>query len=414
MIGYPRLVRLNPNIPWKTRGNGAVCIQVDHGTSENRLAGMLGKKPLYTFSKMASSLTDAEEQRVRACVIELVQSFSCVEDEKTNPGVVFLRNRPDVWVYHQTVSQVVSLEYILRVLAELEASYWGMKQKRGLIGATAACAWPAGKDWTYEVICYRQKERWGTERFVDDKSVIAMDLQLSSTFDNYDYQHHHLRVMPNSPCPILYGVRGDDETIIQAVEMIKSESVESWILFQTNQATDDHLRRSSVQEIQPYQSVIVKGKVTQHPKTLHGGHVIFSISDATGEIAVAAYEPTKEFRDVVRKLVIGDEVIVFGGIRSDPLTINLEKLEITTLRTVMCKVENPICPTCGKHMKSKGAHQGFICRRCHTTSITPVVKKTDRNITEGVYEVPVCARRHLSKPIQRMKKKSHVSQGSIV
>ena len=27
-IDYPLLVRLNPNIPWKTRGNGAVCLRI--------------------------------------------------------------------------------------------------------------------------------------------------------------------------------------------------------------------------------------------------------------------------------------------------------------------------------------------------------------------------------------------------
>jgi len=28
VLDYPLLVRLNPNIPWKTRGNGALCIKV--------------------------------------------------------------------------------------------------------------------------------------------------------------------------------------------------------------------------------------------------------------------------------------------------------------------------------------------------------------------------------------------------
>ncbi|HZB99557.1 MAG TPA: hypothetical protein VE226_06040, partial [Nitrososphaeraceae archaeon] len=27
-LDYPLLIRLNPNIPWKTRGNGAVCLRV--------------------------------------------------------------------------------------------------------------------------------------------------------------------------------------------------------------------------------------------------------------------------------------------------------------------------------------------------------------------------------------------------
>ena len=27
-IDYPLLVRLNPNIPWKTRGNGGICLRI--------------------------------------------------------------------------------------------------------------------------------------------------------------------------------------------------------------------------------------------------------------------------------------------------------------------------------------------------------------------------------------------------
>ena len=27
-LDYPLLIRLNPNIPWKTRGNGSVCLRV--------------------------------------------------------------------------------------------------------------------------------------------------------------------------------------------------------------------------------------------------------------------------------------------------------------------------------------------------------------------------------------------------
>ncbi|MEM2588428.1 MAG: tRNA(Ile2) 2-agmatinylcytidine synthetase, partial [Candidatus Bathyarchaeia archaeon] len=25
---YPNLIRLNPNVPWKTRGNGALCLRI--------------------------------------------------------------------------------------------------------------------------------------------------------------------------------------------------------------------------------------------------------------------------------------------------------------------------------------------------------------------------------------------------
>jgi tRNA(Ile2)-agmatinylcytidine synthase len=36
LIGYPRLVRLNPNIPWKTRGNGAVCVRLGTGKGASK------------------------------------------------------------------------------------------------------------------------------------------------------------------------------------------------------------------------------------------------------------------------------------------------------------------------------------------------------------------------------------------
>ena len=31
-IDYPGLIRLNPNVPWKTRGNGALCLRFTYST----------------------------------------------------------------------------------------------------------------------------------------------------------------------------------------------------------------------------------------------------------------------------------------------------------------------------------------------------------------------------------------------
>ncbi|MFL6370821.1 MAG: tRNA(Ile)(2)-agmatinylcytidine synthase, partial [Nitrososphaeraceae archaeon] len=33
-IDYPLLIRLNPNVPWKTRGNGAICLRIKTKTHE--------------------------------------------------------------------------------------------------------------------------------------------------------------------------------------------------------------------------------------------------------------------------------------------------------------------------------------------------------------------------------------------
>lgn len=298
---------------------------------------------------------------------------------------------------------IVSLKDIEQLLDSLGAVYKGYKNRRGLIGATASIAWSSKLDKTYEIITYRKENRWGTKRQVDSKSVIKMDDSYSSTFDNYDNENKHNRIVPSSPCPVLFGIRGGNvEDLIQASSAVKSEDVDSWLIFETNQGTDDHLQKKAINDIEPYQSVITKGTVVKAPYTIEGGHVIFSIKDSTGEIDCAAYEPTKQFRDIIRDLNVGDKVEVYGGVREKPLTINLEKINIIYLEKQLVKVENPVCPKCGKHMKSKGTGQGYKCKKCGTKSDKPVVKEKQRKIRTGLYEVPVCARRHLSKPLERM------------
>ena len=375
IIGHPRLVRLNPNIPWKTRGNGAVSIKIEKG----------------------------DLKKIRGMIEEIINKYARFDDKKTNPGFVILKKQPSSEIYEKSVKGIVSLEETEKLLDSLGAVYKGYKNKRGLIGATASVAWSPKHDKTYELIAYREKNRWGTKRQVDSNSVKKINESFSSTFDNFDYENNHNRLVPSSPCPVLYGIRGENiDDLIQASSVVKSEKVESWIIFETNQGTDEHLQRRNINKIAPYQSVITKGIVTKIPYTIEGGHVIFSIKDSTGEIDCAAYEPTKQFRDIIRELIHGDKIEVYGGVREKPLTINLEKINIKHLEKQVEKVENPVCPKCGKHMKSKGTGQGYKCKKCGTKSEKPLIKERKRNIKTGFYEVPVCARRHLSKPLKRM------------
>jgi tRNA(Ile2)-agmatinylcytidine synthase len=405
IIGYPRLVRLNPNIPWKTRGNGAISFRVGRGIDGKTRTGEIDDENIFCYSKESSkNLSDSDIKEISNIVENIVDKYARLDDKKTNSGFVITKKQPSFGFYEKTVKDIVSLNDVKKLLKSMKAEYKGYKNCRGLIGATASIAWRPLKDSTYELITYREKKRWGTERNVDDGSVKKMDKRCLSTFDNYDYRNKHNRLVPNSPCPVLYGIRGDDEEeLVRAYGMIKSERVDSWLVFETNQGTDDHLQRKIVGEIQSYQSVITKGRVCEPPHTIKGGHVIFRIKDSSGEIDCAAYEPTKEFRNIVRELVSGDVVEVYGGVRGKPLTINLEKINIKRLEKQIEKFENPVCPRCGKHMKSKGKNQGYRCVRCGTKSKKPILREKERRVSLGFYEVPVCARRHISKPLKRMK-----------
>jgi len=405
IIGYPRLVRLNPNIPWKTRGNGAVSIQVGKGIGKKTKIGETDDKEIFCHLKSSSGNYGSDDvKKIRKIVERIMKRYARLEDENTNPGFAILKEQPSFEIYEKAVREIVSLKEIERLLESLRADYKGYKNCRGIIGATASVAWSPLKDKTYEAITYREEDKWGTNRTVDDNSVIKMDKTCRLTFDNYDYENRHNRLMPNSPCPVLYGIRGDDEDeLILARSIVESEKVDCWLIFETNQGTDDHLQRMDVGEIQPFQSVISEGTVVRKPYTIEGGHVIFTIKDSTGVVDCAAYEPTKEFRRVVRELCRGDVVEVYGGVRENPLTVNVEKMNVKHLMKKVEKVENPICDRCGKHMKSKGRNQGYKCRICGIESKKPIVREKKRGVNTDFYEVPVCARRHLSKPLKRMR-----------
>jgi tRNA(Ile2)-agmatinylcytidine synthase len=315
-----------------------------------------------------------------------------------------MTKKPSYREYENAVKQIVTLESTKKILEKNKAYYKGYKNSRGLIGATASIAWSSNNSNSFEIIAYRKQEKWGTKRFVDNESTKKMDKNCPTTFDNYDYKNDHNRIAPNSPCPVLFGIRGtNDRELFSAKSMIKSEEIDSWLIFQTNQGSDDHLQKTTINKIKPYQSVIVKGLVAKEPYTKRGGHVFFKIKDSSGEIDCAAYEPTKDFRELIRKLIVGDLVEVYGGIRKEPLTINLEKIKIRHLEKQVEKIENPICSKCGKHMKSKGVNQGYKCIKCGERSNKPLFKEIKREIKKDLYEVPVCARRHLSKPIKIMR-----------
>lgn len=401
VIGFPRLVRLNPNIPWKTRGNGAISFQVGKGKGKKTKIGEIHGKKIFCYSQIQSKKFDYNN--IKKIIEKTIDKHAKLKDKNTNSGFVMLKDQPSFKTYKKTVQEIVTLEETKKFLQLKKAEFKGYKNCRGLIGATASVAWNPPSDKTYEFIAYRKKERWGSKRLVDDSSTMKMDKKITSTFDNYDYGNNHNRLVPNSPCPVLYGIRGGkNNDLIDASLMIISEKIDSWLIFETNQGTDDHLQKREIKDVKAYQSIIAKGLVCKNPEDIRGGHVIFSISDSTGSIDCAAYEPTKQFRNIIRELTVGDRVEVYGGVRDTPLTVNLEKINIINLKKLISKVENPICPNCGKHMKSKGKNQGFKCVKCGIKSDKPKMVELKREIKTGFYEAPICARRHLSKPLKRI------------
>jgi tRNA(Ile2)-agmatinylcytidine synthase len=269
------------------------------------------------------------------------------------------------------------------------------------VGALAAVgAWRAGDDWdwTHESIAYRERERWGTARTVDRDSVFAAaEAGYPVVWDTVDRVEGTAVCVPRTPCPVLYGIRGETPGAVEAVAgRIDSEPVASRHRFVTNQGTDAHLREARAQAVENGRAYRVDGVLVEGPTTVEGGHVFLTIQDDEA-LDCVAFEPTKRFRDRVRALRVGDRVTVCGEVADG--TLKLEKFALRD--PVQTEETIPDCPDCGAGMSSAGRTQGYRCRDCGTRADGRVERSLDRDVDIGWYEVPPVARRHIAKPLVR-------------
>ncbi len=399
LIGLPRLVRLNPNIPWKTRGNAAVCLPLGFGIGRGRKCGDIAGREV-RFYERGRPADPSELLAIASKVLEKVSRFEC---DKTNPGIAASNNRPRPSFYWRAVREIVKIREAEQELRSVGAVWRKYKTGRGIIGAAGAMSWRP-RDRTWEIVAYRHPSRFGTERVIDSMSVVEMDKRTSRTFNNYDYENGHTAISPGSPCPILFGIRGDSwRELLSARRMVRSEDQDMWLVFMTNQATEDHVVNRRVEDLRPRDSARLRVAVAERPRTIEGGHVILPVSDGR-EIDAAFYEPSRGFRDIARGLIPGDKLEMTGSVRDTPRSLNVEKICVRSLVKDLQKVRNPHCRACNKSMHSSGKSTGFECKKCGAKAPLTSAKyrAVPRSVRLGWYEPPVASRRHLHKPIRRM------------
>ncbi|MBU7021143.1 MAG: DUF1743 domain-containing protein [Theionarchaea archaeon] len=388
-VDYPNLIRLNPNIPYKTRGNGAVVLRLE--------------------------VPDSQVQTIVEYAEETVEKLAVFSDPQANPGIAVLTGKvPDLLhhFYERALHRLLTVEEAYTTAEKVGAVLKGYKNKRGVIGALAGVGEPLLYDHTYELLVYRKRENWGRERHVNGESIKKMDKTIEDAFFNYDYEENTVCIAPHTVCPVLAGIRGESaESVLKGFSMADlGEETEEYVIYRTNQHTSFHFEKvTAVGEIEDYSSVIVEGTVSGNPVIIRGGHVFFELENR-GVIRCAAFEPTKRFRDIVRRLRVGDTVRAYGGCNrggeNRVKTINLERLDVLTVTHHV--YSNPVCPMCGKSMSSEGKGKGFQCKRCKTRKQEKELTEIGREISPGSYEPPPSAWRHLYKMLGR----TRTNQGS--
>jgi tRNA(Ile2)-agmatinylcytidine synthase len=306
VLPYPRLVRLNPNIPFKTRGNAAVCLLVDTRDVDR------------AFELISAKVKELSDVRGGA-----------------NSGVVFLDDASVASkfepLYLEALTGLVSPHRVRRLVRELGVRSLELGNGMGIVGAASSLGFSARFDHTFELIAYRRKEYWGTRRLIDSSSVRDMDAKtFPHTFNNYDYQKRKVLIAPHGPDPVFAGIRGDSpRAAIEAFGMLRfDEPLQGHMVYVSNQHTDAHLQREI--EWKAYSSGWLDGTV-EEVRVGAGGHVYITLRAGGRTRLAAAYEPTGDLRRTTKLLRPGDKIRAFGGVRRPtslhPRVLNLEKFE---------------------------------------------------------------------------------------
>ncbi len=397
LIGEPRLVRLNPNVPWKTRGNAALSARFGAGVGPRRAVGEIERRTVWSYARSRVPDVTAVRAFERAAWDRVLRGSRSGE-EGTDPALVVAPRHLPAALYWKAVREVVPVAEARANLERAGASWWTESSDRGLVGAAAAVAWP-GRHPTWELTSYRDPARLGSPREIDGESVRRVARETASLFLCDDPRTRRLLVAPHTSCPILFGLRGTRPAdLLRARGRVRSEPVDRWVLFRTNQGTGDHLVRRRAAGLGPFLSARVVGTVARPPTTLRGGHVRFVVTDDEGtELECVAFEPTKTLPRVARTLVAGDRVEVWGG-RGDTTTFRLEGLRILRLRPRHARPIAPACPGCGRRAGSLGAGRGYRCPGCRRRwPPEAAVRERERPVYPvGEYHPTPSARRHLA------------------
>ncbi len=356
LIECPNLVRLNPAIPWKTRGNGAVAIRI-----RSRI------KVLNKILRIVEESTQRYEE-----------TFS-----SDNGGlIIVLGDLPKELslFYQKAVSDVVTIDFLEKILSRFlrnRVIYVNSYRRRGIIGALAAISWSTTRrSISYELIVYRSRKRYGYKnRLVDRESVVQFDKSYSNeTFLNID-EEGKILITPHGPDPVLYGIRGlNPDVLLNALKEIRVlEGITGWCLFLSNQGTNDHVNYGYqfIKDAKPYRCVRIQGVLVEEPKIVRGGTIIVKICDSTSCIDAVVHKKSG-LTSKIQMFTRGDYIELWGVVKywgsiNKPV-VNVEGLIPIFITT---KIDSRfVCPRCGNRLIKIGRGKGFRCVGCgYRTSI---------------------------------------------
>ena len=357
-IGPTRLVRLWPFAQQRTRGNAAVAVELNTEDEYGLLVFLEHYWKNHILPLRGMVQTSQHNDR---------------EQFPSDPGMVwFSESVNDYTIYREGLRRELSLQNL-----PSPTKSWG---GHGRIGATLAILWPA-EELTFEAIAWREPSANGL-RQLDKRAIEHID-QMKGTFLCRDDRLGDSLLAPKGVSPVLFGIRAwTRDVAMKALEVLldapNTEPVIGSFVFETNQATNDHLGNSIV------------GRVDR-VEVLRGGHTVIHAS----EQRFLAFKESGQIATISQQLREGD-VVECKGLMAPDQSIHVEFMKIQQL--VPYK-HRPACPTCDKSMSSMGKDQGLRCKKCGLKMDDRWIETPRLLPVNQWIQPPASSRRHLAKPL---------------
>ncbi len=407
---FPRLVRLNPDIPWKTRGNAAISIVL----SNEKIASI--EDIAYLVQEEFVSYTSSNEPITG----HSQPTFIVADYDAISSRSYYFRR-----LYRNAIKETLDIKTIEKELwkiikeEEKRIVIKSLIGKRGLIGTLASIGYIfENDDYTFELLAYKRDQEINKKN-LDNKLLYSFFLKYEDifTFGNIDVYSKKSIVTPYGPDPVLFGLRGDNPlsllSIFREIVNYYGNLIDIWMLFKTNQGTDVHHRRFNKRNIGSlYSQIEVVGWKIREKEILPSGHHIFKINvleleaPSSSEIEIACYRESLKMRWLLGKLGEEDLLLLFGNTKRkfdlSSTTLNLEKNYVIYRKTQPKNVK-PLCPKCFNTLESEGREKGLRCRKCNYRLFVIDSHKitAGKEFTPTVFHEPPMYQRHLTKPLKR-------------
>ena len=374
-IGYPRLIRLNPNVPFKTRGNGALAVFF----KLNETHIMIYNLVLKIFKE---------------------ESFAQAHRKENCPFLYFDKFQPGLSIYKDALVKIVDFQALTKLGIETR-----IQINRGAVGAFSAVHADLTDDYTFELIAYRNSENLTNKRKINKKKVYELAKKYQAkTFSSFDFSKNRELILPSGDDPVFLGIRGDSTTILEKMvkELSIEDQIESYMIFITNQGTGAHTKFPQMRE-DIFSVVSMEVTLIDDIQILRGGHTKFLGRINLKSYTIIAFEPTKILCKSVQKLQKGDIIYIHGAFRKNEegVFISIEQIRIIDL-VARYKKSTPTCLICNRKLRKKGKLKGYKCYTCKLQRWEIEKLEVSNPFFPGeIIYASKSAQRHLTRPWER-------------